>query len=245
MSTVSQTVILAAGTGTRLGSGADGVPKPLMTVAGLPLIAHALQHARSAGCTEAVVVVGHEAARVRAAAEELNCGLRLRFVENKFAASPNGVSLLAAEPLAAPRFFLQMVDHLFADTALSLLAAAPLADGEAGRVLIDCDPVNLDLHDATKVRIDCNRVSAIGKNIDPWDAIDAGCFLLTPAVFGALRSVSADETRTVSSGMRRLVAAGALGAAAVNGIQWVDVDTPADRDAAEGLMQRFTLSRAT
>lgn len=46
---VMQTVILAAGSGSRLAPPRGDVPKPLMNVAGMPLVAHALEHARRSG----------------------------------------------------------------------------------------------------------------------------------------------------------------------------------------------------
>lgn len=233
---VTQTVILAAGNGSRLLSGSTGVPKPLTQIGGVPLLAHALAHARAAGCLEAVIVVGYESTQVKAAAEALNAGLSLSFVHTSDYRAPNGLSLLAAEPLVHGVFFLQMVDHLFGDVALAKLAARPLAAGESGRVLIDRAPVeDLDLDDATKVRLSGNRVTAIGKGLDPWDAVDAGCFVLTPDVFDALRRAPGSEPKTVSSGMRQLVDGGALGAVDLEGISWVDVDTPGDRRLAERL----------
>jgi len=54
---VRQTVILAAGAGTRLGPASVGDPKPLVAVGGVPLIGHALRHAHASGCTEAIVVI--------------------------------------------------------------------------------------------------------------------------------------------------------------------------------------------
>jgi 1L-myo-inositol 1-phosphate cytidylyltransferase len=235
---VTQTVILAAGNGSRLSSGSKGVPKPLTRIGGIPLLAHALAHARAAGCVEAVIVVGYEGGRVMAAAEGMAAGISLRFVETPDHRAPNGLSLLAAEPLAHESFFLQMVDHLFGDVALTRLTERPLASGEAGRVLVDGAPLGLDLDDATKVRIKGDRAVAIGKGLDPWDAIDAGCFVLTHDVFDALRRVGSSEPRTVSSGMRQLVERGALGLAHVDGIGWVDVDTPADMQIAERLIHR-------
>jgi len=240
---VTQTVILAAGSGSRLVPTRGDVPKPLMTVAGVPLVAHALEHARRSGCDEAVIVVGYEGARVRAAIDRLQTPLRLIFVENLDYAAPNGVSLLAAEPVAASAFFLQMVDHLFPEPTLLLLAATPLDAGELGRVLVDSTPSpDIDLDDATKVQLDGARVSAIGKGLGTWDAIDAGCFVLTHGVFDALRTVPAEDGRTVSSGMRRLVAARALGAVDLRGADWIDVDTPADREIAERLLGRHQLA---
>jgi len=232
---VTQTVILAAGSGSRLASARGDVPKPLVTVVGVPLVAHALEHARASGCKEAVVVIGFDGDRVRAAVERMASPLYVRFITCPDHSAPNGISLMAAEPVAAPMFFLQMVDHLFGDVALPRLIAEPM-DGEAGRVLVDRAPVDLDLADATRVRLDGSRVTAIGKGIDPWDAIDAGCFVLTPAVFDALRAVPAGAAQTVSSGMRQLVARGLLHAADVGGISWVDVDTPTDHASAERLL---------
>ncbi|HUR33219.1 MAG TPA: NTP transferase domain-containing protein [Vicinamibacterales bacterium] len=240
---VTQTVILAAGSGSRLASARGDVPKPLMTVAGVPLVAHALQHAAAAGCDEAVVVVGYEGGRVRDAIEAMQPAVRVTFVTNPDFFSPNGVSLLASEPVAAAEFYLQMVDHLFAEPVLARLSAAALAPGEAGRVLVDSVPsADIDLDDATKVRLVEGRVVAIGKGLDVFDAVDAGCFVLTHGVFEALRRVPAAEGRTVSSGMRQLVAHRALGAVDVRGAEWIDVDTPADREVAERLIGRRQLA---
>ena len=72
--------------------------------------------------------------------------------------------------------------------------------GEVGRVLVDrCPSEEIDIADATKVRLAGNRVLAIGKGMEAWDAIDVGCFVLTPAIFEALRHVSADEPLTAAA----------------------------------------------
>ena len=60
-----QTVILAAGQGTRMGPVTDSTPKPMLPVAGRPLVAHVADAAVDAGATELVVVVGYEADAVR------------------------------------------------------------------------------------------------------------------------------------------------------------------------------------
>lgn len=239
---VTQTIILAAGSGSRLATTRGDVPKPLMTVADVPLIAHALEHARVSGCQEAIIVIGYEGARVRAAVEAMRSPLHIRFLENPRFTEPNGASLLAAAPAAAQAFYLQMVDHLFLEPTLGRLAHRPLLPDEAGRVLVDSAPsADVDIDDATKVRIHGGRVSAIGKGLDTWDAIDAGCFVLTHAIFDALARVPAHEGLTVSSGMRRLVAEGRLGAVDIHGASWIDVDTPADREIAERLLGRRQL----
>jgi choline kinase len=229
----TQTVILAAGMGTRLGSPKAGVPKPLMSVGGMPLVGYALEQAQAAGCTEAVIVTGYQGARVREAVEAIGAAMTIRFVENHDPTAPNGHSLLAAERLAAPRFYLQMVDHLFERPVLAKLAATARWPGEVARLLVDPAPAGLDLSDATKVRLEAERIVEIGKGVDPWDAIDTGVFLLTHGVFEAIRGVGSSEPLTVSSAMRRLARDGALISVEIGGISWVDVDTPADRRDAE------------
>jgi bifunctional UDP-N-acetylglucosamine pyrophosphorylase/glucosamine-1-phosphate N-acetyltransferase len=59
-----QTVVLAAGRGSRMGPLTDRVPKPMLPVAGRPLLAHVVESAVAAGATRLVVVVGYRADRV-------------------------------------------------------------------------------------------------------------------------------------------------------------------------------------
>jgi molybdenum cofactor cytidylyltransferase len=57
-------LLLAAGESTRMDS-----PKPLLLWQGEPLVAYQVRQLRAAGVSDVVVVVGHEAARVRPVAE--------------------------------------------------------------------------------------------------------------------------------------------------------------------------------
>ncbi|QLD87789.1 NTP transferase domain-containing protein [Natronomonas salina] len=60
-----QTVILAAGEGTRMRPLTETVPKPMLPVADRPLCAHTADAAVEAGASELVFVVGYEADAVR------------------------------------------------------------------------------------------------------------------------------------------------------------------------------------
>jgi len=233
--TTRQTIILAAGNGTRIQAGLPGIPKPLVPVGGRPLIEHALQQAELAGCHSAVVVVGSHADRIEQHLRQLATPLRLQLVHNPQFDLPNGVSLLAAEPWAEDRFFVQMADHVFLAPVLGLLDGAGPAPGDDPRLLVDEAPQGFDEDDATKVRVRDGRIVAIGKALSPWDAIDTGCFRLDPRVFGALRDAAADGPPSLSAGMSRLAAAGLLRPVPLRAVAWADVDTPADRVRAEAL----------
>lgn len=58
-------VILAAGEGTRMRPLTANLPKPLLPVAGKPFLRHTLEAVRTAGITEAAILVGWQGHRVR------------------------------------------------------------------------------------------------------------------------------------------------------------------------------------
>jgi len=62
-----QTVVLAAGEGTRMRPLTAHTPKPMLPVAGSPLVVHCLKDAIAAGASRVTVVVGYEADAVRTA----------------------------------------------------------------------------------------------------------------------------------------------------------------------------------
>jgi choline kinase len=231
-----QTVILAAGNGSRLSATRGGLPKPLVRVAGQTLIEHALRQASAAGVEEAIVVTGNAADQMRDHLATVDTPLRLRIVYNARYHEPNGVSLLAAEPHVTGRFFLQMADHVFARPVLRLLDQAGAAPADLARLLVDFHPVNLDEADATKVRADGRRITAIGKEVYPYDAVDTGCFRLDSRIFPILHEVERSEAPSVTLAMRRLLESGLLAAVPLTGTRWTDVDTPEDFARAEALL---------
>ncbi|MDH4132603.1 MAG: NTP transferase domain-containing protein [Gemmatimonadota bacterium] len=241
--TPRQTVILAAGFGSRLSPTRGEVPKPLVTVAGRTLLEHALGQAAAAGVEEAVVVLGNAADLLRAHLAQLRTPLRLRLVYNDRFHEPNGVSLLAAAPYITGIFYLQMVDHLFDHPVLRLLDRAGGREG-AARLLVDFAPADFDEADATKVRTRDGRITAIGKDVYPYDAVDTGYFRLDPSVFAELREAQRVEPPSVTAGMRRLIAQGKLEPVALDGVTWTDVDTPEDFARAASLLGHRASPRA-
>jgi choline kinase len=231
-----QTVILAAGNGSRLTAARGGLPKPLVRVAGLTLIEHALDQAIAAGVEEAIIVTGNGADQMRAHLLTVETPLKLTVVYNPRYHEPNGVSLLAAEPYVTGPFYLQMADHVFARPVLRILDRVDAAPAGTARLLVDFHPVNLDEGDATKVRTSGPQITAIGKEIYPYDAVDTGCFRLDRQVFTALNEVARNEAPSVTLGMRRLLAQGQLAGVPLSGVRWTDVDTPEDFAKAELLL---------
>lgn len=230
----TRALVLAAGQGSRL---ANATPKPLLPLLGVPLLARTLFTLRKAGITEAFVVTGHQGERVRREIQgirRLHDGLTVHWVENPRWEEPNGVSVLAAaNRLADGPFLLTMADHVLDAGALERLR------GEAARgrdlvLLVDRGPApGIDLDDATKVRLDGERIGEIGKELGSWDAVDTGAFLAGPALLEALRALDTGRGPSLSDGVRRLAKEGRAWVLDATGMRWQDVDTPEDVAWAE------------
>ena len=78
---VRRALILAAGLGQRMHPLTIDVPKCLVEVNGVPILFRSLQALASAGVTEAIIVVGHEAAQVRRRVGHNFAGIEIEYVD--------------------------------------------------------------------------------------------------------------------------------------------------------------------
>lgn len=232
-------VVLAAGAGTRLSAERSGVPKPLTALLGVSLLDRALRSVYAAGLDRAVVVVGYRAelvaAQARTAAASLD--IELTIVRNRRWMSGNGSSLLAAAPYVPARCVVLMADHLTPPSFIRLLTQTN--DGTSGLLVVDRRPHTIhDLDEATKVRLDDTRISAIGKRIEPFDAVDTGAFAFDRRIFELLRDEIALGHGELSAAVQRLADDGQMHAVPSDGSFWCDVDTPADLAVARRVLER-------
>jgi choline kinase len=235
-------VVLAAGKGSRLRAsmGTGLLAKPATPVAGMPLLVRTLRTLAQEGVERAIVVTGWEAAAVERcvlSAEALK-RIEIRFVRNGWWELQNGVSVLAARALAgdAP-FFLTMADHVYSGSVVAALRAARFEGVDAVLAVERAIEAVRDLDDATRVQTGPGGfIRAIGKHLEPFDAVDTGVFLCRPALFDALEAerTCRGGDCSLSDGIRRLARAGrALTADIPADAWWYDVDTLADLQLAE------------
>jgi len=235
--TVREAVVLAAGNGDRFQNGTRQ-SKLLHAVLGQPLILRTLATAAAAGITSFEVVLGYQADSVRRVVERgAPRGTRVHFTYNAEWHLENGVSVLAARHrFADRRFALLMGDHLFEAPVLSMLGRVPAGANES-ILAIDTQPATPEVAaEATQVRLDGDYITAIGKGLGDYDALDTGLFVCAPALFDALTAARASGDTTLSGGIRRLAARRLMRAADVGGASWYDIDTLADLTTAEGLL---------
>lgn len=228
-------VILAAGCGSRVRALTPGRPKCLMDLAGAPILEWIIRSLEQAGITRIVVVTGfrssHVAGFVAARARRLRLagapGAAVTLVRNPRWRRPNGLSLYAARRALPPRasFLVVMSDHILPPGIIRKAARA-----RTGKCVlaVDTDLGGVfDLSDATKVRTEDGRPTAIGKRLRKYDAVDCGLFRLDARVFGALRTAFSKGDWSLSGAVKELIAAGDLAVQPVGRrAAWIDIDTP-------------------
>jgi NDP-sugar pyrophosphorylase family protein len=74
-------LVLAAGLGTRLRPLTDAVPKPLLPVAGLPILGHTLQQLAAVGCEAAAINLHHRGEQIRQRFGDSFAGMPLVYSE--------------------------------------------------------------------------------------------------------------------------------------------------------------------
>jgi 1L-myo-inositol 1-phosphate cytidylyltransferase len=233
-------LIIAAGMGSRMAGLTDS--KPLLPVGPRPLIEWVMSGAQRAGVSDFVVVTGYNEAKLRARvkAAAAASGWPVRFVHNDRWREPNGLSVQAAAALVDGPFFLLMSDHLFDPGILELLAAQPLAAGEAMLAVdtrVQANPW-VDMDDVTRVRCGAGFVQAIGKGLAEYNAFDTGIFRCTPGLFAALAESGRRGDFSLSGGMRVLAETKQAKALAIGDRFWLDVDDEAALRKAEAWLAR-------
>jgi len=205
-------MILAAGLGTRMRPLTDHCPKPLLPVAGRPLIVHHLARLRAAGIHEVVINVSYRAEQIIAAlGDGREYGVRIAWSRE---ATPleTGGGIRQALALLGKAPFLLVNGDVWCD--LDPTALAPLGDDLARLVLVD-NPAH---HARGDFHLDAaGRVHAEGEPRLTF----AGISLLDPALV-------ADEPEgafALAPLLRRAMKDGRVAGQHHRG-HWVDVGTP-------------------
>ncbi len=233
-------LIIAAGFGSRLRELSDS--KPLTPVCGVPLIELGVRQAAAAGVRRVVVVTGHQADKVEAFLPDLANRTGIEIVAQRIDdwSKPNGYSVMAGAARISGNYLLMMSDHIFAAEILQQLARQH-GDDRGVTLAIDhrTDSPLVDPDDATWVKLDDRGfITAIGKTIPSYDAVDCGAFLATPELAAAIAAaIDEGKSGSLSDGMQRLANAGRAATMDIGtdprAAWWLDVDDPRAHAIAE------------
>ncbi len=133
-------MLLAAGRGERLRPITDTVPKPLVPIAGKPLIGYALRALANAGIREVVINLSWLGDRIQAAlGDGRDYGVAIRYSEEGPVALETGGGIFKALPLLGPESFLVVNGDVWTDIDLGDIR---LADGADACIVLVPNPTH-------------------------------------------------------------------------------------------------------
>jgi MurNAc alpha-1-phosphate uridylyltransferase len=206
------TMVLAAGRGERMRPLTDATPKPLLRVAGKPLIVHLLERLIGEGFVDLVINHAHLGGRIEGALGDGSAlGARIRYSPEPPGALETGGGIANALPLLGPAPFLVVNGDIWTDYPFGRLLREPA--GLAHLVLVDnpCHHPDGDF---------ALRAGLIGEADGPRLTF-AGIGVYRPALFdGCPRGRFG-----LAPLLRRAAAQGRVSGERYGG-EWMDVGTP-------------------
>ncbi|MET8973279.1 aminotransferase class I/II-fold pyridoxal phosphate-dependent enzyme [Streptomyces hydrogenans] len=241
MTIVRKAVILAAGTGSRLGG--EG-PKTLTPVHGRSILHRSLDQLAAAGVREVVLVVGHLADEVRAAVGDAYAGMAVSYVvSDRFRTTNNAYSLwLAREHLTEDLYLVEgdvvfgpgLLDRLAAHHAPAVCAVAPWRKGMNGTVVsVTSDGGVGRFHVGAQRETEGGGSEGLFKTINVH--LLRGAFLADrfgPALDRLIRDGGTDAYYEVVLAGLAAAHEGAVGAVDCGDLPWYEVDDLTDLGAA-------------
>lgn len=218
-------MVLAAGRGERMRPITDHMPKPLIEVAGRPLIDWHLARLAAAGVREAVINLGWLGAQLAAhVGDGARYGLAVRFSDEGWPALETGGGIFRALPLLGDAPFLLVNGDVWIDCDFAALCRRGLAEGELAHLLLVPNPVHHPHGDfglnGERLTLDAPRLTYSGVSLlraTLFAGAPGGAFPLAPWLHRAI--------------------AGQAASGALHGGAWFDVGTPERLARVETFLQ--------
>lgn len=187
---IRKAVVLAAGRGTRMKSLTDDCPKPMLPLAGRPMLAHLMDRFSAAGIRQVCLVIGYRGEMIREYfATNPPSSIELHYVVQ---AEPNGTgsaALLAKKFTARDPFLLTFGDIVVDPQVYTELMARN--DGAEMVLALTCVE---DPYRGGAVYVEDGRVVKIiekpPRGTSTTNFLSAGVYIFKPSVFVALENLT-------------------------------------------------------
>jgi len=137
-------MILAAGRGQRMMPLTQNTPKPMLKVAGKPLIEHHINNLKAAGIIDIVINLAWQGDKIKAYfADGTQFGVNIKYSQEPEGGLETAGGIIQALPLLGDSFIVINAD-IYTDYDVSALMQLHLLKGEAHIVLVENPPHNLD-----------------------------------------------------------------------------------------------------
>lgn len=233
-------IILAAGVGSRIRPLTDNCPKTLLAVGGVTILERMLTNIQACGLDEVVVVLGYLREQVELFVRDTFPDLNVQFVINtRYDETNTGYSLMLAADLVAGSAFVKFDgDVVFDEEILRRLLA-----GVGENCLCIDRNMQLDSEEVKVVLSGDTRILRVSKAVAPRDAIGESIGVerisadTADRLFVELRAMMQDVDNLqeyYEGAYERLIAKDvAFHAVDITGLEWTEIDTRQDFDAAE------------
>jgi L-glutamine-phosphate cytidylyltransferase len=242
-------IILSAGQGSRLLPITENQPKCLIAFSGKTLLEWQIEALAANGIDDIVIVTGFRANKVEALLAARG-GQRPRTLFNPFyhVADNLGSCWIARQEMNEDFIILN------GDTLVSPDIVARLLAAEQWPITVTVDIKATYDEDDMKVNRDGDRLVAIGKRLTPEETNAESIGML--AFRGTGVAAFRDEVERMmhdGDGVKRwylraideLAPTGLIGTVAIDGLEWAEVDFPADLEIARGVTARWAKLPAT
>lgn len=208
-------MLLAAGRGERMRPLTDTCPKPLLPVAGKPLVAWHLERLAAAGFTEVVINLSWLGEQIAAAlGDGSRHGVRIAFSREPWPALETGGGIHNALPLLGSEPFLLVNGDVYTDVDFTSLRLTP---GDLAQLVLVPNPQH---HPRGDFWLEAGRILAGGSE-SAQRLTYSGVAVLHPALFAG----AAPGRFPLLPWLERAREAGRLGGQRHDG-RWLDVGTP-------------------
>lgn len=236
-------VILAAGKGTRLGDLTKDIPKPMIRVAGKPVLEHIIGFIRDTGVNDFVLVTRYLSEKIEQYfGDGSDFGVSIKYIRQPDGKYGTGAALLAAKDLVQDEPLMMTYGDIIMSRSnyTGILNVYKKHDG-AGAITVNwvgdpCTGADVKLNDE-------GRVIKIIEKPTPGVASkylnSSGLFIFQPVIFNYLEKL-APSTRgeyELSDAMSNMVADGLALYPYYLEKSWRDVGRPEDITAAEQILE--------
>ena len=216
-------VILAAGEGQRLRPLTNRRPKPMLPVAGKPILEYVIEAVAEAGISDIVLVVGYRQERIRTHfGDGTHWGLDIGYVEQRRQLGTGHALLQATEKIAEP--FLMLNGDRIVDASLIDMVNQALT-GETQTPVISMTAVETPREYGVIQLDDADRATGIEekpeRRIDT-SLINAGVYGFQPAIFEAIRDTSTSGELELTATLSEMALESPLETIEYTG-EWLDV----------------------
>lgn len=226
-------IIIAAGKATRLGSYSENLPKPLLEIApNTSIIDLLLNHLEILGLNDITIVVRakhYDIFKDRLKGKIKIVSIEEEDFENLFSFKKG------LDHIGIKNVLLCVADHIFEISIIKRLLNSK--QDEDMILCLDRNPRYADVKEGLKVKVTNCKVKMVDKNLESFDGIDTGLFLLSQYVCNKVYEYIDKNGRfsTIASFINELAKEDKVRYVDVSGMLWKDIDTIDDLNYAKNI----------